>query len=140
LIDVDKYIGIPYKHNGRKLEDGLDCWGLVLAIYKELDITIPVSDGTGEIDPYWYKKEPDRYWRFLQQLGDPVNLDQLQSMDIVYFALIDGTIISHAGVMLDQNRFIHTLQRRNCRVNRMDRFWRKKFCGARRLTKVNYVV
>ena len=133
MINVNKYVGIPFKHNGRQPENGLDCWGLVFTIYGELGIEIPGGDGSGDPDPHWYKKDPERYLRFLQQIGTVVDPRHVQSLDIVYFALIDGTIISHAGVMLDECQFIHTLQRRNCRVNKLDRFWLKKIRGARRI-------
>jgi cell wall-associated NlpC family hydrolase len=31
---LNRYIGIPYKYQGRNI-DGLDCWGLVKLIFKE---------------------------------------------------------------------------------------------------------
>lgn len=29
----NKYIGAPWKTGGRSLQDGLDCWGLLIAVY-----------------------------------------------------------------------------------------------------------
>lgn len=134
LIDFNKYVGTPYKHNGRTIQEGLDCLGLIGCIYEELGMPLPPNDSYNndpEVD--WYKTDPDRYWRYLQRLGKPTGLEDLKAGDIVYFALINGTIVSHAGVMLDDESFIHTLQKRNCRINKMDRFWQKKFRGARKM-------
>lgn len=136
LIEVEKYIGIPYKHNGRSIEEGLDCWGLVMCIFKELGISLPGSDGYNRPEQDWFKKDPDRYWRFLQRVGEPLDIVQVKRYDIVYFALIGNSIVSHAGVMLDNEKFIHTLQKRNCFVSKLDRYWLKKIRGVRRLPEI----
>ena len=36
---TEKYLGIPYRHRGRSLK-GLDCWGLVVLVYKDFGIDI----------------------------------------------------------------------------------------------------
>lgn len=136
MIDVDKYVGIPYKHNGRSLAEGVDCWGLVLCVFAELGITLPDNDGACLPGKDWFRKAPDRYWRFLQTVGEPLDIAEVKRYDIVYFAMIGNSIVSHAGVMLDDNSFIHTLQKRNCFISKLDRFWRKKIRGARRLPEV----
>ena len=53
---ITKYLGIPYKNMGRDLE-GLDCWGLVLALYKDiLKIDLPDTIDNYGIDWSWKGK------------------------------------------------------------------------------------
>src|SRR4029077_7528788 len=38
---INDYVGVPYRHNGRD-RAGWDCWGLVLAVYRDrLGLTLP---------------------------------------------------------------------------------------------------
>jgi probable lipoprotein NlpC len=133
LLNIEKYVGVPYKMNGRSPEEGLDCWGLVKCVYKDLGIWLPSWDARHEPDEDWYKHDPERYYRFLLKIGKPIDVSQLKPFDIVYFTLIGKDVISHTGVMLDNRRFIHTLQKRNCRVNSLEGFLKRKLRGARRV-------
>ena len=39
---INRYIGLPWEANGRDIETGFDCWGLIMHIYKErLGIDLP---------------------------------------------------------------------------------------------------
>jgi cell wall-associated NlpC family hydrolase len=135
LTDLKKYLSIPYKLNGRTPEEGLDCWGLVVCIFKDLGISLPAGDGYSKPGNDWYKRDPLRYHRFLQKIGEPV-LGEPQPYDIIYFTLIGNHIVSHTGVMLDNNTFIHTVQKRNCRITKLDGMWQRKLRGARRIIPV----
>ncbi|HBS58565.1 MAG TPA: glycoside hydrolase [Firmicutes bacterium] len=139
LVDVSKYVGVPYKHNGRSIQEGLDCWGLVMCVFAELGVTLPGNDGINIPPEHWFRKDADRYWRFLQTIGKPLDISEVKRYDIVYFAMIGNSIVSHAGVMLDDKMFIHTLQKRNCFISKLDRYWLKKIRGARRLPEVAHL-
>ncbi|WP_051412107.1 C40 family peptidase [Halonatronum saccharophilum] len=131
---VEKYRNIPYKHNGRSLQ-GLDCWGLLIAIYRDFGLDLPSDDGAF-ISEQWYKEDPNRYLRGLSKIGIEVGFQELMVLDLVYFELLDG-VVTHSGVMINDREFIHILQKRNVEVSRFNRFWRKKFAGARRIIDVS---
>lgn len=131
MIKVDeiiaKYVGVPFKHNGRTLAGGLDCLGLIHCLYADLGIEFPTDDGA-PIRADWYKTDPERYLRNLLELGVPA--DTPQKLDLVYF-YIQGQV-RHAGIMVDERRFIHTLIDRNSRITNLARYWKTSLAGIRR--------
>jgi probable lipoprotein NlpC len=101
MFITDKYLGVPYVHLGRTLE-GLDCYGLILSIYKDAGIEL------FDLDTYpkdWSLKGGnhfiENYSKEWKQVYTP------KFLDVVGFKSSRG-IFNHAGVMLDANRFINT--------------------------------
>lgn len=47
-MDLNKYIGVPYLPGGRDPARGLDCYGLVRAVYRELGRELPDWQGDSE--------------------------------------------------------------------------------------------
>ena len=126
---IKKYEGIPYRHAGRDLT-GLDCLGLAHFFYKDCEIDIPKGDGE-EYTPNWSRKDPERYLRGILLLGKPAPLDNLQTLDFVYFRM--GRNITHGGVMIDPQHFLHILQNTTAHISLLDSTWLKRLAGARRL-------
>lgn len=129
---AEKLKGIPYEHNGRSFE-GVDCWGAVYLFFKELGIKLPIDDGEF-ISGTWYKEDPRRYARALDEFGSEVgHYKNLQSLDIPYFILYKN-VITHTAVMLDNVHFMHVLIDKKVTIDTMKRrFWRAKYRGARRI-------
>jgi len=123
-VDVlTKYIGTPYKHMGRDF-DGLDCYGLILKIFNDISISLP--------DVY-EDYTPDFAWKgkdyFLEQFcEDWIEVDKPQFLDVVAFKTKDG-VINHAGVMLDEYRFIHCCRAGTVCANVPD-FAKKYHCAG----------
>ena len=122
-------IGIPYKHNGRDRE-GFDCLGLVWYVYTQMGIPFPSGDGL-PISDDWYERDPERYLRGLLGLGYEAR-EPLKQLDLVYFRVINDAV-THSGVLITGDRFLHVLEGRMVQLTRLRGFWRAKFAGARRL-------
>ncbi|MCC5910012.1 MAG: C40 family peptidase [Clostridiaceae bacterium] len=130
---MNKFRNVPFVHNGRSLETGVDCLGLVILFYKEFGIHIPNDDGQF-IDKAWYRKEPERFIQGINSLnGVEVDMDSLQALDLVYFAINYG-IITHIGIMINDKEFLHTRPLVGVTKNTLQQFsWRRRFKGAVRL-------
>jgi cell wall-associated NlpC family hydrolase len=132
---LEQYRGVPFVHNGRTL-DGLDCLGFVVHFYRNFGIYLPDSDGK-EIDKYWYKTDPQRYIRSIRRLnGVQVSIDDLKSLDLVYFAIAKD-IITHTGIMINSSEFAHMSPKSNFIISKMERHWKARCRGAIRFISFN---
>jgi len=100
---IKKYIGIPFKEHGRNF-NGLDCYGLLICIFKEIGINIEdynyeTTEQFGDIN---YNLILKNYYKQFQI----VEKKDIQEWDIV---LIRGNrnLLNHCGIMLDKIKFIH---------------------------------
>lgn len=128
-VAIAAHVGIPYQHGGRG-PDGLDCLGLVVLFYRSLGIEVPDGDGN-PYSPDWWRSDPGRYLRGIVEHGRPVE-GPLQALDFVYFAFTPG-LVTHGGIMVDSQRFIHVLEGHSVMVTRLGGWWRRRLAGARRL-------
>lgn len=93
-----------------------DCSGLSSWIYGELDVPLPHSS-------------------ILQsQTGVEVDKTSLRAGDLVFFAC-RGDSVSHVGVYLGENRFLHAANERRhlCITSLDDRYYSERYAGARRV-------
>lgn len=94
-----KYLGIPYRHRGRSLK-GLDCWGLVVLVYKDFGIDILDLQNYRE---NWAREGKnyfiENYYEKWHEVTEPCLLD------VLLFNNRQGTPY-HAGIYLNSDRFI----------------------------------
>ncbi|RKD31782.1 C40 family peptidase [Thermohalobacter berrensis] len=129
---LPKFKNVKFVHNGRSLDEGLDCLGFLVLFYKEFGINIPSDDGK-PIERDWYKKDPERYIRAIRNFcSNEVKINELQPLDLVYFA-VKRNIITHTGVMINDREFAHMAPRKGLLISRLNRPWRRRFRGAVRL-------
>ncbi|KAB3532742.1 NlpC/P60 family protein [Alkaliphilus pronyensis] len=128
---IEGFKNARFKHNGRSLDEGIDCLGFIILFYEKFGIKLPDSDGE-PINYRWYLEDPDRYIRGIKSLGwKAVDIKELQPLDLVYFA-VKRNIITHSGIMISDTDFIHMSPSRGLSIDSLKRHWRK-FRGAVRL-------
>lgn len=110
--------GTPYKYGGAEKDVGTDCSGLVLRVY--LDVT-------GIKLPRNSAAQSD----FCRSL----DLSHIRPCDLVFFATGSNPgRVSHVGLMLDSENFIHSTSSKGVVVTRLDNpWWHKRIMGFGRV-------
>ena len=113
-----QYLGVRHCMGGRT-KKCIDCSGLLVAVFGEHGISLPHSS-----------EEQARYGRILS--AD----DRLREGDLVFFIRSYRTprFITHSGIYVGNNRFIHTSSSNGVVITPMDNsFWNQRFVFATRI-------
>jgi hypothetical protein len=92
------WLGSPYKYGGNSI-NGTDCSGFVSSIYSS-----------------YYKIELDRTSLLIYQNARKINKCQVKEGDLVFFKT-DGKKVSHLGMVITPNQFIHASSKKGVVVN-----------------------
>lgn len=98
---IKKYLGVPFKHQGRNIQEGLDCWGLIRAIYADHEVELFDLESY-EVD--WAKVGRNYFIEHYSEQWEKV--DQPDFMDVVLFQT-SSVVVNHAGLVLNNSKFIH---------------------------------
>lgn len=120
---IHKYLPVPYKHQGRSMQ-GLDCYGLIIVIYADLGVKL--FDIEENYTPEWSWQNKNYFLENCHKDWEEVKTPKI--FDIVTFKN-SKDIMNHAGIMLDEIRFINSCKAGTviCRVS--DPIWKKRFSG-----------
>lgn len=122
-MNYNKYIGLPYKENGRSTE-GVDCWGLARLFYKhELGIELPSYTElyAGSYDPK-VVAAIDYYKDGWEPVANP------HPGDLCLFNILGEP--AHIGVYIGDQRFIHSRDGLDSVIERLDNFsWKRRLLG-----------
>lgn len=114
---IQGYLGKPYAGRS-KYDSGMDC-----------------SLFTGEVFNKYAKLTLPRKSEEQFKAGDPVEHRQLAFGDLVFFNT-DGRGVSHVGIYVGHNEFIHASSSNGVIISRLDeKYWSKRYVGARRVIK-----
>jgi cell wall-associated NlpC family hydrolase len=115
LVDTaQSFIGLPYQWGSCSLTAPLDCSGLVMAVYQLNGMNVP-------------RTSEDQY-----KSGMPVTKDQLEKGDLVFFATSSTGRVSHVGIFIGGDTFIHApgTGKTICADSLSGSYYRERFYGA----------
>ena len=112
-------VGTPYRWGGNTPDSGFDCSGFIGYLFKEeLGMQLPRSS------------------RDMINIDAPlVSRDDLEPGDLLFFSTSGRNRVSHAGIYMGDNQFIHSSSSRSggVRVDSLDdRYWSRTFIEAKR--------
>jgi len=112
---AQSFLGLPYSWGGTSPEEGFDCSGLTMAVYKLNGLNLPRSS-------------KDQF-----AVGTPISQDQLRKGDLVFFATSQGKKVTHVGIFTGQGRFIHAPgEDKQIRLDSLSNgYFKAHFLGAR---------
>lgn len=113
-------VGTRYRFGGSSAKSGFDCSGFIGYLFKEeAGLQLPRST------------------REMINIDAPlVERDELEPGDLVFFSTNGRGRVSHAGIYLGDDQFIHSASRRSggVRVDSLDdRYWKRSFIEAKRV-------
>jgi len=114
IAEARRHMGTPYRWGGETTR-GFDCSGFVRYVFRH-------SEGI----------ELPRTSREQAKFGAPVKRNELRPGDIISFATGGGGRVSHVGVYIGDNKFIHSSSSRGVRIDALTGYYAKRFVNARR--------
>ncbi len=118
-MTYDDLIGVPFVHGGRS-RDGLDCYGVVLELFKRRGIALP--DPFACVAKEWATQETatDPLAWMADHLRWSLRTDTPTIGCAVVFSK-GGRVADHVGVMVSADQFIHALEPVGVVINRIHR-------------------
>ena len=112
---ANRFIGVRYRWGGESSGTGFDCSGLTMVVYRLNGLELPRSSR--------------QQWKS----GRLVNPDQLSKGDLVFFATAGGGRVSHVGIYIGNNKFLHAPSsgRKIGTSSMSNRYYKSRYLGAR---------
>ncbi len=112
---IDEWYAAPYKYGGKD-KNGIDCSGF-----------------TGVLCSSIYNKKVSSSSKAIYEEVKKINSSDLKEGDLVFF-IINGKNVSHVGVYLQHNKFVHASTKRGVIISDLDEpYYKKYFYSAGRI-------
>lgn len=105
---IDDWMGVPYKYGGKD-KNGIDCSGFTGLLYKEV-----------------YNKNISGPTSKLIELTNIIPESELKEGDMVFFQIEKKGKVSHVGVYLQNNKFVHATTKKGVMINDLSETYYKQ--------------
>ncbi|CAN5572648.1 NlpC/P60 family protein [soil metagenome] len=105
---IDEWYGVPYKYGGKN-KSGIDCSNFTSTLYN-----------------FVYNKSVTGSSASIFEQCKQISKGNLEEGDLVFFK-IDGDKISHIGVYLQNNKFVHATTKKGVMIDDLDETYYKKY-------------
>ncbi|MBL0329005.1 MAG: C40 family peptidase [Bacteroidetes bacterium] len=105
---IDEWYGVPYKYGGKN-KNGIDCSNFTATLYSTI-----------------YGKSISGSSASIFDQCKVISKSNLEEGDLVFFK-IDGNKISHIGVYLQNNKFVHATTKKGVMIDDLDEDYYKKY-------------
>jgi cell wall-associated NlpC family hydrolase len=114
VISAMEWIGVPYRYGGTG-QEGVDCSGFVRSVFGDVGETLPRTSHEQSC------------------IGDAVSRTLLRTGDLLFFET-GGNGVSHVGIAIGADRFVHASTSRGVIVSSLDEsYYAERFLFARRV-------
>ena len=109
------FLGVPYLWGGQSVDDGFDCSGLTMTVYQLNGMNLP------------------RHSMRQFDAGTSISKNDLRKGDLVFFAKKGTSRVSHVGIYIGNDKFIHaSSQGKKIRIDCLSTdYFSKQFVGAK---------
>ncbi len=115
IATAKKYIGVRYLWGGTSPNTGFDCSGFVQYVFAQNGTTLP-------------RVSRDQY-----TVGTPVDFNNLQPGDLVFFSIAKNGVVDHDGIYIGNGQFINSSSSKGVTVYTLGPYWKSVYLGAKRV-------